>query len=108
MSFVYKICQLGCDSISHLGYNLFWNDYKKKRQHGIAIHKSPDIVIDTIVHQSEKLMTSTLLFMAVRSKWYWLMPQLKKNAVLGKEKFYKGLNKICIVEKKKIKQKTMY
>lgn len=47
------VCRLGCDSITHLEYNLFWAGYKEKRQHsiGIAIIKSPDILIDNIMQQ---------------------------------------------------------
>lgn len=55
--------QIDSDSIAHLGYNLFLTGPKEKRQPrvGIAIRTSTDIVINNIVHQSERLIATDIV-----------------------------------------------
>lgn len=47
----------------HLGYDFFWIGLKEKRQHGIgiAMHNSSYIVIENILHQSERLMAEDIV-----------------------------------------------
>lgn len=58
-----ELCQLGWDSTAYLGHNLFWTGHKRQRKHGvgIAISKSPDIVIVNIAHQSKRMMAAGII-----------------------------------------------
>lgn len=81
------------DAIDNFEYNLHWTC--QNRQHGveIAIHKSLDILIDNILHQTEK--PPTFLFVISDISWCpnW------KNVVSEKEKLYTGFAKLRVLGK---------
>ena len=55
-----EVRRLGNDSLSHLGYNIYWSGLQMKREQGvaIAIRQSNDIKIDSITHHSARLMAA--------------------------------------------------
>lgn len=58
-----EICRFVIDAFTYLGYNLYWTGLKEKRQYEVVITvcKSSDIVVDNILHQSERLMATNIV-----------------------------------------------
>ena len=95
-----EVRRLGNDSVSHLGYDFFWTGTKVKRIHGvgIAIRKSPNIIVDNIIHHSARLMAADIVVCGCKIRFISAYAPTEANALSGKEDFYRELKKLCVTE----------
>lgn len=89
-------CCLYARGIAHLRYIFFYFGLaiKKKRQHGISIHKQSDIVRENIFLISADIV--------VHDHKIWIISAYspaEKSVVSEKVKFYTDLSNLCILMK---------
>ena len=92
-----EVRRLGNDSLSHLGYNIYWSGLQMKREQGvaIAIRQSNDIKIDSITHHSARLMAADVTIRGCKIRIISAYAPTEDKAKSTKQSFYRELKKLC-------------
>ena len=91
---------LNTGSINHLGYNFYWSGMSRYKRYGvgIAIRNSNDIITNSVVYFSARLMAADVVVKGCKIRVVCAYAPTLDKPLSSKESFYRDLREICKIE----------
>ena len=96
-----EVKRLKKDYVSHLGYIFHWSGHDVKKMHGvgIAIRKTPDIIIESVQYYSARLISADINVKGCSLRIISCYAPTRDSPLSTKQSFYRSLNSISNPDK---------
>ena len=98
---IQEVRRLNEGSVSHLGYDFYWTGTKSKRIYGvgIAVRKCPEILIQSVIHSSCRIMAMDLSIRGFKIRIISVYAPTEDKPLSTKQSLYRELRKLFEVNK---------